>query len=455
MNIKADLKTIKKVVNELVDFVKPTYGPNGKKVLIVSGDSVLVLDDGVRSARAYELEDKLEAGLLRLIRETSEKTSLRVKDGTTSSLILLQGIINAVDEETKEKKIGLNEVKAKLKLKVVPVKDEVGLVEIAMMAYKNHDMAKLIGKLVFLLGPDAVIKIQESNKLDTTHELKEGMEIDSGYVHNAMKTDDDEAVWENTPVLLTDRKIEFGFELKDLIDKLVKNGHAKLVVFADDFKADAVQSFADNMGGFKVLAVRVPGFGDRKADLFQDLAAVLGVPVFTNSGTFAVAELSKVDKVVASKDTTTIYGANRTGVEKRVTEIKAKMEKEENEFEHFILSTRLARLSSGIAIIKVGGMTSSEMKAVKYKIDNAINSTRLALKSGVIPGGGVTLRDLEPGNHILAEALKNPRKVLEENGGELTEVYDPIDVVYASLESAVSIASLLLSLCGIIIQTND
>lgn len=376
---------------------------------------------------------------------------MRVKDGTTSSLILLQGIINAVDGECV---LDLTEVKKLLKEKVTVMDTEDGLAHIAKMAYRNESMAKLIGKLVHQLGPDAVIKIQESAKLETTHELKEGMEIDSGFAHNSMKTDEDEAVWENTPVLLTDRKIEFGFELKDLIEKLVQNGHTRLTVFAGDFKEDAIQSFADNMHGFKVLAVRVPGFGDRKEDLFQDLGAVLGIPVFTNSGTFAVADLAIVEKVVAGKDSTTIYGANRTGVEKRTTEIKAKMEKEENEFDHFILSTRLARLSSGLAIIKVGGMTSAEMKAVKYKIDNAINSTKLALKSGVIPGAGMTLRDLNPSNKVLAEALKNPRKVLEENGG-LSEVYDPIDVVIASLESAVSVASLLLSLCGIIIQTND
>lgn len=452
MNTKADLKTIQKVVNELVDFVKPTYGPNGKKVLIVNGDSVLVLDDGVRSARAYELKDPLEAGLLRLIRETSEKTSIRVKDGTTSSLILLQGIINEVEGDCS---LDLTEVKELLKEKVVKIEGEEELYKIAKMAYKDENMARLIGKLVNQLGPDAVIKIQESNKLETTHELKEGMEIDSGFIHNSMKTDEDEAVWDKTPVLLTDRKIEFGFELKDLVEKLVKHGHTKLVVFADDFKADAVQSFADNMAGFKILAVRMPGFGDRKADLFLDLASVLGVPVFTNSETFASADLALVGKVVSTRDTTTIFGTNRTGVEKRVGEIKAKLDKEDNDFEHFVLSTRLARLSSGIAIIKVGGMTSSEMKAVKYKIDNAINSTKLALKSGVILGGGLTLRDLNPTNKILSEALKNPRKVLEENGGELSLVQDPIDVVLASFESAVSIATLLLSLCGIIIQSND
>ncbi len=450
---QTNLQGIKDIVNQLVDFVKPTYGPNGKKVLIKKGESLLVLDDGVRSARAFTLPE-FDGALLQLIKETSEKTSMRVKDGTTGSLILLKAIINNVQGRAD---LDLTDIKQALIDMTEKVESEDELYEIAKMAYNDEAMARLIAKLVKQLGPDAVIALQESPKLETTWELREGMQVESGYASPYMQTSEGEAVWERTPVLVTDRKIQFGYEVKDLCELLIKNGHNRLVIFADNFENDTLSSFAENNmtpGGFKILAVRIPGVGDRKADFFSDLGACLGIPVFSKQGTFSTADLAMVEKIVATKDTTTIYGNDKAKVAQRIAEVRGVLDKEENEFERYVLQNRIARLGAGIAVIKVGGLTSSEMRAVKYKAENAISSTKLALKSGVVPGAGVALASIKTNNPVFNKALKAPAEVLKENGGKLSKVSDPVDVVIASLESAVSIASLLLSLCGIIIQ-ND
>jgi chaperonin GroEL len=461
MNSVPTIDFIRETVNGLVDFVKPTYGPSAKKVVIHNGHSVMVLDDGVSIAKEYQVEDKQKNAILDLVKEVAEKTNSRVGDGTTGSLILLQAILNRVEPGTDLTK-ALSEAKEHLKAQTKKITSEEELFEISKMAYKDEVVAKMIASLIFKLGPDASVSLEESPNLVTTSEIKEGLQIDTGFVSGYMMTDLDnlQAVWEKCPVLVTDRKIKNANEVVPLIDSLMSQKITQLAIFADDFLGDSIATFVSNKlkGGFQVLAIKMPSYGDRKRELMEDICSSVGGSVFPKDteDSFNVATLGYAEKIIADKDTTTIISSDKTKdrVAKRISIIKSQLDKETNEFDKYTLTKRMARLGGGVAIIKVGANTASEMKAIKYKIEDAINATKVALESGAVLGGGVTLSQIKTSSSVLNEALLMPMQVLKDNGGELSEVWDPVEVIIASLESAVSIASLLLSLCGIITKNN-
>lgn len=454
-----EIQKVKEAVNKLVDFVKPTYGPAGKKVIIYQDGRVAVLDDGVSIAREFHLNDKEEEAIITLVKEASQKTNDRVGDGTTGSLILLQALLENITEG-EDLTPALKEAVAKLRAGKKEISSIEELYEIAHMAYNDEPMAKMISELVFKLGPDAVILLEESKSLQTECEVTEGLQIDSGFVSGYMITDTDtlEAVWEKTPVLVTDRRIKTASELLPIINGLIEKNIGQLVVFADDYFNDAIPTFVSNIikGSFKVLAIKMPSYGDRKVELMKDICAGTGATILAKESKeeFTEALLGYAEKVVASKETTTIIVTeeHKEDVKKRAEQVRKQAEIEANEFDKDMLLKRAGRLGSGIATIRVGANTSSEMRAVKYKIEDAVNATKVALQSGVVQGGGVALREISTTNETLNRALHAPRGVLLESKAELSVVWDPVEVVIASLESAVSIATLLLTSCGIIIK---
>lgn len=448
MNKDLTLEIVRGAVNKLVDFVKPTYGPKGRKVIIANGVTTLVLDDGASIAREFHLDDPTEESIISLVKETASKTNQRVGDGTTGSLILLQAIMENIGVETNLRP-ALAEACEMLRSKAQKVESLEALTDVARMAYNNNEVATMIGELVHKLGSEAVITLEESPSLTIQSDVITGLQLDSGYVSPYMITTEDwEAVWEKSAVLVTERKILGGVDLIPLIERLQKQQQTQLVIFGEDFMGDTVQTLVNNKlkGGFKILAVKAPGYGERKREFLYDIAACVGGEVLV-AGDYDKAVLGFADKVIAGKDSTTILASG--DVAKRVSQLQAQLEKDPDGYDKEMLQKRIARLGDGIGIIKVGASTSSEMKAIKYKIEDAINATKVAARSGVVRGAGLELAELVTSSDVLNTALKAPRKALWGNG-VLSETFDPVEVLIASLESAVSIAMLLVESSGVI-----
>src|SRR5581483_5272611 len=388
MNEKLDIAVVKLAVNQLVDFVKPTYGPNARKVIIADGNRVLVLDDGVSIAHEFHLQGKADDAILNLVKEVAKKTNDRVGDGTTGSLILLQSILehNISVEDLKK---GMAEAKEKLLEEKHLVDTEEELFSISKMAYNNEEVAKMISHMIFMLGPDAVVTLEESQGLTTEYEVKKGLQIDTGFSSPYMITNFDtlEAEWTDTPIFITDRKIRNAAEILPLVDVLIKQGISQMVMIANDFEGDVLPSIVNNIlkNGFKILALKAPHFADRQTDVLGDVAAATGGEIFSQHSTDSVAQakIGFAHKVIATKDTTTIVASETETPDlgNRISQIKHRLESEKSEFDRHILEKRLGRLTGGVAVIKVGANTQSEMKDMKYKIEDSVNATKVAMKS--------------------------------------------------------------------------
>ncbi len=464
MNKVLDLKLVQEAVDELVDFVKPTYGPAGNKVILSDGKMLAVLDDGVSIADQYHSYDQAKDVIMTLVKEVAKRTNKRVGDGTTGSLILTQALVKGLEETTDigALQTAKEEAVALLKEKIKHIKSEAELADVAYMAYRNKDLSRLVAQVVYKLGAEAVVSLEESANLETTCEFADGIQFERGFLSPYMVTDRErmEAVWEDTPVLLTDRKIESIHELVPLCEQLAKQGAKHLVVIAEDFLGDTLPTIVSNLVNkkFGILAVRAPGFAHRMRDLLDDMAVVLGGEVVgreLEAPNFAQALLGRAKKVVAGRERTIIIEEARDValVTERIESLKRELENQPTDFDKARVQERIARLSTGVAIIKVGASTESETKAIKFKIEDALNAAKAALKGGVVLGGGKTLSGLVTSSPLLNEALKAPEATLVENGGVLEEVYDPVDVLIASLESAVSIVVLLKEAKGIITTT--
>lgn len=463
MNKKLNLEFIKSSVDDLVNFVKPTYGPAGNKVILTDGKVGAVLDDGVSIAELYKSDNKFEQAIHSLVVEVARRTNKRVGDGTTGSLIMAQALVDGLKEDTnvEELKKAKDEAIFQLKVRTVDIQKREDLEKVAYMAYRDSKHAKIVSEIIHKLGPEAVVSLEESPNLETVYEFAEGIQFERGFLSPYMVTDTQkmEAVWEDAPILLTDKKIQSINELVPLCEVLVKSNFNRLVVIADDFLGDTLSTVVTNIlqKKFGMLCIKAPGFAHRKRELLEDMAIVTGGQVVgletESSNGFTDAILGRAKKVVAGREKTIIVNGagDQETIDARVESLKQEGEKQATDFDKARVQERIARLTTGVAIIKVGAPTESEMKAVKYKIEDALNAAKAALKGGVVLGGGQALRDIKTSSELLNEALKAPRKVLEENGGKLEEVYDPVDVLVASIESAVSVAVLLKESKGIIV----
>lgn len=458
-------------VKKYVEFIAPTYGPAGKKILIVANEFTHeAVDDGKRSSQAFELENELENAVIQFIKETTQKG----KDGTTTAGLIMGNIILEAFKDLKNDfcdtdyhgmaqslKKGLNEAikaisKASRKIKT---KDE--LYTIAYNSYNNETIAKLIADTIFTIGKDGVLSVEDSKGTDTTVEVVSGLEIPKGYASPYLVNQEDKVILDNPAILLVNKKINLFNEIALILKDTVAQGLKDIVIIAEGFGDDVIiKCLGYRMQGiFRPLLIETPGYGDRLENL-QDIACIIGAKVvddkLLNLKDVKTSDLGKCDIIKSTKDKTIILGG--TGKTKDyIQTLKNQLEASTNNFEKDKLTKRIAVLSGGIAVIKVGAYTENEQKGIKTKVENAVNSTQIAFKGGVVEGAGKSLMDIKTSSELLNHALQAPRKQLEVNGLKYLDenTFDPTDVVITALESAISIAHGLLTLGGIVVPKRE
>lgn len=504
---------LKKGVDKLADAVKITLGPKGKAVVLEKNfGSPLVTYDGVTIAKEIELEDSIENIGAELVKQVATKTNDAAGDGTTTATLLAQVLINEgmknaiagidVSGMHKGMQAAYEEVLKSLKKISKDISNKEEIAQVATISARDKEIGNLIADIIDKVGKDGVVTVEEGQTLGVEQEMVEGMKFDRGYVSAYMVSNAEkmEAILENPYILVTDKKISSINELLPLLEKLVKAGKKELVIIADDLEGEALATLVLNKlrGVFNVLAVKAPGFGDRKKEMLQDIAAVTGADFISEDlgrklESVEMESLGQAHRVIADKDNTTIVGGKgpKEEIEKRVSQIKMQLEKTDSDFDKEKLRERLGKLSGGVAIIKVGAATETEQKEKQLRIEDAINATRAAMEEGIVPGGGVAfVRAAESvkelidkfdkeqiaetiGAKIILEALFAPVKQIAQNAGHngdvvmekvskekddygfnaatgkyehmiKTGIVDPTKVTRSALQNAVSIASMLL-----------
>lgn len=496
-------------VNGLADAVTITLGPKGRNVVLDKGfGSPEVTNDGVTIAKEIELEDKFENMGAEIVKEVASKTNDAAGDGTTTATLLAQSLIKEgfknVTAGTNPLELkrgidkGVEKVIEKLKSisKKISPKEEMS--QIATIAAEDENMGKLIAEVFEEVGKDGVVTVEESKTFGLQKEIVEGMQFDQGYVSPYMITNPDrmEAIYNDPYILITDRKISAVNEIVPLLEKLNQVGKKDLVIIADEVEGEALATLVINKlrGVFNTLAVKAPGYGDRRKEMLQDLAILTGGQVVSEELGLKLektetSQLGRARRVAAKKENTTIVEGKgkREDIKARIEQIRKELEVTESEFDKEKLQERLAKLSGGVAVIKVGAATEVEQKQKQQKIEDAVAATRAAIEEGVVPGGGVALircipvldeikvtKDQKVGLSILKKVLESPirkiaqiagvdegviaNKVKEKEGAfgfnaknnefeDLLKsgIIDPTKVVRSALQNAASAAGMLLT----------
>jgi len=506
-------EAIKRGVDQLANAVKITLGPRGRNVVLDKGyGTPTITNDGVTIAKEIELKDKFENIGAELVKEAASKTNDVAGDGTTTAVVLAQAMIaegiNLINSGANGLvlKRGMDKAMAKvseiLKKNSKPVTKE-KIKDVAIISANDEEMGSLIAEVIGKVGKEGVVTVEEAQTLGVDYELVEGLQFDRGYVSSYMITDTErmEAVLEKPYILITDKKISSLQEIMPLLEKVVKSGNKNLVIIADEVEGEALATLVVNKlrGIFNVLAVKAPGFGDRRREMLEDIATVINAEVVSEERGMKLENadinvLGEAKRIIANKDNTTIVGGagSKSEIEKRIKQIKAQLEKTESEFDREKLQERLAKLSGGVAVIKVGAATEVEMKEKKFKIEDAISATKAAIEEGIVSGGGVALfeaareiknsklvgavefGDEAKGINLVVNALESPISVIAKNAnkddseviqaisnkekgigfnavtGEYADmvkdgIIDPLKVTRTALQNAVSVASMLLT----------
>jgi chaperonin GroEL len=500
-------------INKLANAVIVTLGPKGRAVVIDKGyGTPIITRDGVTIAKEIELKDPIEKIGAELVKEVAEKTNDIAGDGTTTATLLAKVLINegfknataGVDvigmQKGMEKavKVVIEELKRISK----PVKGKEDTMHVATISSRDEEIGKLIAEVIDKVGKDGVVTVEESQIIGLSYEIVEGLQFDRGYVSPYMITNPEkmEAILEKPLILITDKKLSSIHELVPLLEKVLQSGRKQILIIAEDIEGEALATLVVNKlkGTLISVAVKAPGFGDRRKEMLQDIAILTGGQVISEELGYKLEHadihmLGEADKVIVTKDTTTIVGGKgkKEDIEKRIQQIKAQLEKTTSEYDREKLQERLAKLSGGVAVIKVGAPTEVEQKEKQHRIEDAISATKAALEEGIVPGGGValvrTLPKLEElieklakeniaeyiGANIVKKAVEAPLRQIAKNAGldpsivvdkvksgkdgfglnALTLTYedlfqagviDPTKVTRVALENAHSVASLLL-----------
>ena len=446
-------KALEAGVNALANTVKITLGPKGRNVVLGKKyGAPLITNDGVTIAKEIELEDAFENMGAQLVREVSTKTNDVAGDGTTTACVLAQAIIR---EGLKNVAAGANPMILKkgiasatatavdyLKSISKTVESEKEIQQVASISASDETVGTLIAEAMQKVGKDGVITVEESKTMETNLSIVEGMQFDRGYASAYMVTDQDkmEAVLENPLILITDRKISTIQEILPILEQIVNQG-AKLLIIADDIESEPLATLVVNKlrGTFNCVAVKAPGFGDRRKEMLKDIAVLTGGTVISeetglefkdvNIGMLGKAKQVKVDK----ENTTIVEGAgNAADIKARIKSIRAQMETTTSDYDKEKLAERLAKLAGGVAVINVGAATEVEMKEKKLRIEDALAATRAAVEEGMVPGGGVALLgaipaikkhveslagDEKTGAAIVLRALEEPVRQIAANAG--------------------------------------
>lgn len=496
-------------VDTLANIVKVTLGPKGRNVVLDRGyGAPTITKDGVSVAKEIEVEDKFENVGVELVKEVASKTNDDVGDGTTTATVLAQAIVK---EGLKNVTAGANPVALNRGLHkateaiVLELQNKISkkvemdeIANVAAISANDAEIGKKIAEAMKEVGSDGVITVEESQSFGMEIETVKGMRFDKGYVSPYMVTNPDrmEAEYEDPYILITDKKISSLEEILPLLEKVAASGKKDLVIIADDVDGQALATFVVNKlrGTFNVLAVKAPGFGDRRKEMLQDIAVLTGAKVITEDiglklDSATLEDLGHARKVTATKDTTTVVEGKgvESEVKDRVAQIRKLMEQTDSDFDREKLQERLAKLAGGVAVIKVGAATETEMKEVKHRIEDAVGATKAAVEEGVVPGGGVALiramkalDNLNLPNEemiavgILRRALEEPLRTIAENAGfdgavvanevkkhdgnfgfnaatgeyedlVVAGIIDPTKVTRSALQNAVSIAGMFLT----------
>ena len=501
-------RALRRGVDQLANAVKVTLGPKGRNVVLDKKfGSPTITNDGVTIARDIELPDPFENMGAQLVKEVATKTNDVAGDGTTTATVLAQAMIQ---EGMRNVAAGANPMILKkgietavktlveeIKKRSIKVSGKAEIAQVASVSAADEEIGGLIAEAMEKVGNDGVITVEESKGLQTALNVVEGMQFDRGYISPYMVTDPDrmEAVMDNPYILITDRKISAIADMLPTLEKVVKVGK-ELLIIAEDVEGEALATLVVNRlrGTFKAVAVKAPGFGDRRKAMLEDIAILTGGTVITEDmgrklDSVELEDLGTARQVRITKDETTIIdgAGDKDVITKRVNQIRAQVEETTSDFDREKLQERLAKLSGGVAVIEVGAATEVEMKDKKLRIEDALNATRAAVEEGIVAGGGTTFIDIIPalntlkatgdvqtGINLVKRAVEEPLRQIAYNAGlegsvvvekvknteagvgfnALTEEYidmvkagivDPAKVTRSALQNAASIASLVLT----------
>ncbi len=509
-------KKLKAGVDKLANAVKVTLGPRGRNVVLDRGfGAPTITNDGVTIAKEIELEDKVENLGAEIVKEVASKTNDVAGDGTTTATVLAQAIIS---EGLKNVAAGANPLALKRGIEMAtkkaveylksiskPVSGKDEIVKVATISAEDSELGNLIAEVIDEIGKDGVVTVEESKKFGLEKEIVKGLQFDRGYVSPYMITDTEhmKAEIEDPYILITDRKISSLQDILPVLEKVANTGKKDLVIIADEIEGDALATLVVNKlrGVLNCLAVKAPGFGDRKKEMLQDIAVVTGGKVISEEtgmklDSVQLEDLGRARKVISTKDNTTIIEGKgkKEDIEARIQQIRNQIKETESEFDKEKLQERLGKLSGGVAVIKVGAPTEVEQKARQHKAEDALAATKAAIEEGIVPGGGVALlrasealeeiktkeggdleKDINTGIEILKKAMEAPIRQIAQNAGvdagivvakvkeskeigfgfnaltlEFEDLFkrgiiDPTKVVRSALENAASAASTLLT----------
>ncbi len=509
-------KKLQKGVDTVANAVKVTLGPRGRNVILEkSYGGPTITNDGVSIAKEITLKDKFENMGAEIIKEVANKTNELAGDGTTTATVLTQALVN---EGLKQTTMGLNsmavrtgmehaaaDVVAALKEQATKISGIEEIKQVATISAESAEIGEKIAETIDKVGKDGVVTVEEGQSFGIETEFTEGMEFDRGYVSPYMVTNAErmESEYKDAQILITDKKISTVQEILPLLEKVAQAGKKELVIIADDIDGEALTTFVVNKlkGGFSVLGIKAPGYGDRKKEVLQDIAILTGGEVVTEElglklEDTELSSLGHADRVVSTKDSTTIVaGAGEKGaIDDRIAALRAQLEGVSGKFDKEKLEERIAKLGGGVGVIRVGAATETEMKYLKLKIEDAVNATKAAIEEGIVSGGGTSLakagatvsekmsgaknltREEMVGYNIVLKALDVPlRQIVDNTGrdegavivekvksfggnagydavkGEMVEdmikagIIDPVKVERAGVENAVSAAGILLT----------
>jgi chaperonin GroEL len=506
-------KAIAKGIAQAARAVKVTLGPKGRNVVLEkSYGGPRITNDGVSIAKEISLKDRFENMGAEIVKEVASKTNDNAGDGTTTSVVLLEALVeeglSRVQKGANAMMIrsGMEKAKvaalAELKKMANPINNKAEIKQVATISAESEVLGSIIAEAVEEVGSSGVVTVEESQGMELSHEVVEGLQFDKGYASPYLVTNPErmEAEYKDVPILLTDKKISNVQEVLPLLEKVVQSGKKELVIIADDIDGDALATFIVNKlrGAFSVLAVKAPGYGDRKKEMLSDIATVVGGQVISDEvgikfDSATLSMLGRASRVVATKDTTTIVGGKgkKADIASRIEQLKAQMENTTSKYDKEKFEERIAKLSGGVAVISVGAATETEMKYLKDKIDDAVKATKASIEEGIVPGGGTALAkvskklaaadtkmssDERVGYDIVVRALEIPLAQIAINAGkddaavivskvqsgkanagynaltdEMVEdmleagIVDPVKMPRMALENAVSAAAMLLT----------
>lgn len=453
-------RKLKSGVDQVVNAVRVTIGPRGRNVALDKGyGGPTVTNDGVSIAKEITLKDKFENMGAEVVKEVANKTNETAGDGTTTAVVLTQAIIN---EGFRRTALGANAmmvrsgieaaakdvVEALHKMsKEIKSKDEIR--QVATISAEDEELGEKIAETINKVGKDGVVTVEESQSFGIETDVVEGLEFDKGYVSPYMVTNTErmEAEYKDASILIIDKKVSSIQDVLPLLEKLAQGGRKELVLIAEDVEGEALATFVVNKlrGAFNVLAVKAPGFGDRRKEMLADIAVTTGATVVSEEtgmkiDSVGLEVLGKASRVIATKEKTTIVGGKgkKADIEKRVSQLKTQLSQSDSKFDKDKLQERIGKLTGGVAVIRVGAATETEMKYLKLKIEDAVNATKAAIAEGIVAGGGAALAkvarklresrekntsakreliEFETGYLILVDALKAPLRHIAYNAG--------------------------------------